>query len=349
VAETPEGQIISAMKAQTVAELKRAFHQYAVGNWMYSKASAKKDPTALLDGKDIQCDCHRLANAFVRIAQRFNFQAASQSARPTQGDLWLMNPGLTTFDGQTGDFGNQWIFDSHAWVTMGGSAYDPLFHKDTGNPEVANTVQDFLTQVAENRWRIGRTGEIITRTTINKSYSSAEWEKMRKFVERNKGDETPEIKSLTSAFAILIEQQPEFEEMTYQPLKKKGCYLTTACVEAQGLPDDCHELTVLRRFRDGYMKSIPGGEALIAEYYETAPVLLEKLRAEPDVAEQLEAMYRRIAAVVETIEAGRNAEALAAYMDVALELEQRYQDSPALARGSENPGVSQSIPGHTPA
>ena len=29
-----------------------------------------------------------------------------------------------------------------------------------------------------------------------------------------------------------------------------GCYFTSACVEAQGLPDDCHELTALRKFRD---------------------------------------------------------------------------------------------------
>lgn len=25
-----------------------------------------------------------------------------------------------------------------------------------------------------------------------------------------------------------------------------GCFLTSACTEARGLPDDCHELTVLR-------------------------------------------------------------------------------------------------------
>lgn len=30
-----------------------------------------------------------------------------------------------------------------------------------------------------------------------------------------------------------------------------GCYLTSACVNAKGLPDDCEELTVLRNFRDG--------------------------------------------------------------------------------------------------
>ena len=36
-----------------------------------------------------------------------------------------------------------------------------------------------------------------------------------------------------------------------------GCFLTSACTEARGLPDDCHELTVLRAFRDGYLRSQP--------------------------------------------------------------------------------------------
>ena len=27
-----------------------------------------------------------------------------------------------------------------------------------------------------------------------------------------------------------------------------GCYLTSACVESKNLPDNCHELTVLRQF-----------------------------------------------------------------------------------------------------
>ena len=40
-----------------------------------------------------------------------------------------------------------------------------------------------------------------------------------------------------------------------------GCFLTSACTEARGLPDDCHELTVLRSFRDGYLRSQPEGEA----------------------------------------------------------------------------------------
>ena len=61
-----------------------------------------------------------------------------------------------------------------------------------------------------------------------------------------------------------------------------GCFLTSACTEARGLPDDCHELTVLRSFRDGYLRSQPEGEAEIAEYYAVAPKIVDAIRSKAD-------------------------------------------------------------------
>ena len=45
------------------------------------------------------------------------------------------------------------------------------------------------------------------------------------------------------------------------------CFLTSACVEAKGLADDCHELSVLRNFRENYLRTVPEGRREIAEYY----------------------------------------------------------------------------------
>ena len=55
-----------------------------------------------------------------------------------------------------------------------------------------------------------------------------------------------------------------------------GCFLTTACCEHKGLPDDCYELTTLRSLRDHYMKQSVFGNGLIKIYYETAPAIIEK-------------------------------------------------------------------------
>lgn len=40
---------------------------------------------------------------------------------------------------------------------------------------------------------------------------------------------------------------------------KKGCFITTAACELRGLPDDCRELTTLRRFRDEVLLSSQEG------------------------------------------------------------------------------------------
>ena len=58
------------------------------------------------------------------------------------------------------------------------------------------------------------------------------------------------------------------------------CFLTTACCELIGLPDDCFELTTLRRFRDKALARMPGGTRDIALYYVLAPAILDTLRRE---------------------------------------------------------------------
>lgn len=50
--------------------------------------------------------------------------------------------------------------------------------------------------------------------------------------------------------------------------EEKGiCFLTKACVEYAGLPDDCPELQTIRKFRDEYIHSLPDGGSLVEDYY----------------------------------------------------------------------------------
>lgn len=56
-----------------------------------------------------------------------------------------------------------------------------------------------------------------------------------------------------------------------------GCFLTTACVEAMGKSDDCLELTLLRNFRDTYIKQRNRGGEDIAEYYIIAPQIVSAI------------------------------------------------------------------------
>lgn len=79
-------------------------------------------------------------------------------------------------------------------------------------------------------------------------------------------------------------------EYIEQGFHKKYCYITTAVCEIFGKPDDCYELTLLRDYRDTYLASLPGGDALISEYYDVAPSIVKHIGQQEDSAE----IYRGI-------------------------------------------------------
>lgn len=104
-----------------------------------------------------------------------------------------------------------------------------------------------------------------------------------------------------------------------------GCFLTSACVEAKGLPDDCKELTVLRAFRDGYMKSLPQGQADICEYYHIAPPIVAKIHELPNAKEIFGQLYEGlIAPCVLLIQNGYNHAAYSLYKGTIREMEEKY-------------------------
>ena len=104
-----------------------------------------------------------------------------------------------------------------------------------------------------------------------------------------------------------------------------GCYLTTACVQAKGLPDDCAELETLRAFRDGYMAAMPGGERDIEAYYRMAPQVTRAIDLQPDAPRLWQEVYDGLVApCVELIKNGRNEEAYRRYKACALALHEKY-------------------------
>lgn len=104
-----------------------------------------------------------------------------------------------------------------------------------------------------------------------------------------------------------------------------GCYLTSACVKAKGLPDDCHELETLRKFRDEWLKAREGGEKAVLEYYRIAPGITDAINERSDAAEIWERVYRELVLpCVALIEQGKHEDAYELYREMARALEQ-YQ------------------------
>jgi hypothetical protein len=90
---------------------------------------------------------------------------------------------------------------------------------------------------------------------------------------------------------------------------KKGCFLTTAACELRGLPDDCHELTTLRRFRDEVLLFSREGRTLVEDYYNEAPSLVPFIK----IDEEGDRVWQDIQETVAQIERGCHSEAIAAY------------------------------------
>jgi len=105
----------------------------------------------------------------------------------------------------------------------------------------------------------------------------------------------------------------------------EGCFLTTACVVAEGLPDDCEALETLRGFRDGWLRKRAGGQLMVREYYEIAPRIVEKINARPDAEAIWKRMYaEQVLPCVETIKQGEYEAAFRMYRSWVAELKDRY-------------------------
>ena len=99
------------------------------------------------------------------------------------------------------------------------------------------------------------------------------------------------------------------------------CFLTSACVRARGLPDDCWELQALREYRDSYLRNRPGGPEEIEEYYRIAPKIVEAVNARPDAREIWEKVYRQMVFVcVNLIQTGKFEKAHEAYRTYTMSL-----------------------------
>lgn len=102
-----------------------------------------------------------------------------------------------------------------------------------------------------------------------------------------------------------------------------GCFLTTACCQYKGLPDDCYELTTLRNFRDTYLKTTEAGNALVEEYYRIAPSIVDKIMENPNKAALLEDIYTQVCKILVLIQAKRQESAINAYQTMVLDIQSR--------------------------
>ncbi len=121
-----------------------------------------------------------------------------------------------------------------------------------------------------------------------------------------------------------------FEVATYEDIsggfrKRKLCFITTAVCELDGKPDDCAELTAFRAFRDGWLSETEAGRALVDEYYEIAPSIVQIMTRCDDanaVGRKLRETYLDLC--YSDLQAGRYASCRDRYISMVNDLKSRY-------------------------
>jgi hypothetical protein len=95
------------------------------------------------------------------------------------------------------------------------------------------------------------------------------------------------------------------------------CFITTVVVETLGKADDGRELTELRKFRDDFLKQMPWGVALVANYEIIAPGLATKIREHPEREAICERLYEQfILPAVYALDTRENYRALTIYLEL---------------------------------
>lgn len=128
-----------------------------------------------------------------------------------------------------------------------------------------------------------------------------------------------------------VEKYPKnaFQPGTYEEIsagfrKRKWCFITTAICTFEGKPDDCAELTDFRAFRDGWL-SERGDQALIEEYYEIAPVIVNAIDFCDDRAERYAALRRDyLTPCYEALRQGDMEACRSRYISMVRDLERTY-------------------------
>ena len=73
-----------------------------------------------------------------------------------------------------------------------------------------------------------------------------------------------------------------------------GCYLTSACINAKNLADNCLDLAVLRDFRDNWLSKQPEGQNEIAKYYSIAPKIVDAINDRSDANDLWSGIYNNV-------------------------------------------------------
>jgi len=103
-----------------------------------------------------------------------------------------------------------------------------------------------------------------------------------------------------------------------------ACYLTTACVRAMELPDNCLELTTLRGFRDRILMPDSYGRKAVQEYYEIAPEIVQAVSRQSNAQGIWQDVYKDVSHAVFLVLSGDFEGAFKHYQQMTMGLKGKF-------------------------
>ena len=104
-----------------------------------------------------------------------------------------------------------------------------------------------------------------------------------------------------------------------------GCFITTACVEQRGLADDCHEMQILRHYRDILVEKDDSFRSKVLEYYRKAPLIIHEIESREDSNQIYNDLFdEMISPCVNLLEEGKIEEAKVLYLNYYERLSKEY-------------------------
>ena len=173
-----------------------------------------------------------------------------------------------------------------------------IYYLDDGSGKVRRQILEFVELLDKQHWLLDEHPAMLAPTGLRGVGTGEAWFSFGErrcrliaeaYVSWNKQGG---VKGFLEATLGRLEKEGfNLEDLSREAGEPKGkCFLTTACSEALGLPDDCLELSALRWLRDGYVLKLPTGRRELEIYYDLAPAIVRALDARPDRIE----VYRRI-------------------------------------------------------
>lgn len=114
-------------------------------------------------------------------------------------------------------------------------------------------------------------------------------------------------------------------ESIHEGFSQRLCYITTAVCESLGKPDDCHELQVLRNYRDEYLMESEEGKDIVMKYYDIAPTIVKRINQTEDAKQIYRDIYTDyLVPCIQLAESQKLEECKETYRSMVQELQNKY-------------------------